>query len=422
MKNILLYEDYIFLNEGGAFGHLSHIYEVLDFTFSDLKELISLVISGKFSKDNLATEKIDGINLFITYYRNEIYAVRNRTQIKDGISKYFTIDKIKEKFEGRGAIKDAFVLAMIDLKNALLKLSSAQLESIFGTEGKCFLNIEIVYPETQITIPYDFSFIVLNSVIEFSDDYKSFENRPDKADILAKIITDINQHIQKTFTIRGPVFLEIEPFKNSSEAEKEYLNRLQSIMKSENMANNNTLYDYYFAKAKYYFRVNLKLIDKDETFLERLFKRLVYQKTSYLPTQELKQELDEETFEKYTEFENKEWPIIFKKIVEPINDLFIDLGIEVLIHTKNLILGSKSTEIKEKILKEIEKTKSVLKNNSLDSEERFLKLSLLLKELEKYDLNKILPTEGVVFSYKGKLLKFTGLFSVVHRFINFLRF
>ena len=62
---------------GGLAGHMSHIYEDLDLTFEDLKDLLRDIVTSNVD----LYEKIDGQNLFVTYDPDakQILAARNLT-------------------------------------------------------------------------------------------------------------------------------------------------------------------------------------------------------------------------------------------------------------------------------------------------------------------------------------------------------
>jgi hypothetical protein len=56
-----------------------------------------------------------------------------------------------------------------------------------------------------------------------------------------------------------------------------------------------------------------------------------------------------------------------------------------------------------------------------DASMRFLKHQL--KRLEKIGgFNAILPTEGIVFKYNGKLYKLTGAFAPLNQIIGYIKF
>ena len=133
------------ITEGGASGHMQHIFEDPDLTFKELKDIFTKLFTGKIGIE----EKTDGQNLAITYKDGQFGAARNKATLKEPMS----IEDIEKMFEGRGEVKDAFVKSMTDLVTGLKKLSQKELNSIFAN-GKNFMAFEIIYPPTKNVIDY----------------------------------------------------------------------------------------------------------------------------------------------------------------------------------------------------------------------------------------------------------------------------
>ena len=142
------------LLEGGAYGHMSHPFDDKKLTFSDLKKIIKLGLSGELNREDAVTEKTDGQNLMITYRDGKVLAARNKGQIKNRGQNALDTNAVAKKFSGRGDIKDAFVFAMKDLSKAINSLSDKQKDKIFKN-GEIFMNLEIIYPASSNVIDYD---------------------------------------------------------------------------------------------------------------------------------------------------------------------------------------------------------------------------------------------------------------------------
>ena len=123
------------LNEGGAQGHMSHIFEDPDLTFGDLKK----IFQGIFSGDIIIDEKTDGQNLTITYKDGQVLAARNKATLKNPL----TIEELSKKFEGKDGVRAAFINSMKDINAAIKKISDEDKIKIFGN-GKKFLSFEII--------------------------------------------------------------------------------------------------------------------------------------------------------------------------------------------------------------------------------------------------------------------------------------
>lgn len=427
MKYILSFKDFLVeskLFEGGAAGHMASVFEFQDLTFKELKDLIQVAVHGKFTEENFVTEKVDGMNLFITLFNNQLYAVRNKTQIKKGIDSYLSLQGVKDKFEGRGDIQDAFTLAMEDLTDAILSLSPQKQEEIFGTEGRRFMSIEIVYPATENTIPYGHSFIVFHGVQEYDESGEMVDLKPELGDKLGKMLKQINKNVQNTFTIQGPNVLKIKPLENADNKEKKYLSDLLAIMDKHNLKDEDTIYDYHYKCLSPFVldEISKLQLNLEQEVIDKLLNRLITRDAASYPYRAIKNDIHNQEFiEWYKQFEEEKSTKEYTKNVEPIKLLFLKLGSEILANTTNLLAIS-NNDSKEKLIQKVEQVKKMLDDKEIESDSRIQFLERQLRYINEIGLDKLIPTEGFVINYNGKLLKFTGLFQVIHQFISFLKF
>ena len=111
MRNLKGFEDFVYerrmknttnvVNEGGAYGHLSHPYEDSELTFGDMKEICNLTINGLFTTDNMVAEKTDGQNLMVCWKDNRLVAARNSSHVKNRGEGALTKEEISD-FLGKG--------------------------------------------------------------------------------------------------------------------------------------------------------------------------------------------------------------------------------------------------------------------------------------------------------------------------------
>jgi len=116
-----------------------------------------------------------------------------------------------------------------------------------------------------------------------------------------------------------------------------------------------------------------------------------------------------------------------KRILRPIEQLFLKLGVRVLKNIENLTTvnpNDSTKQIKQSVSSAIRDIQTAIDNESIADNAkatRFLKRELTrLKDIGGFDA--IVPTEGVVFRYKGKLYKLTGAFAPVNQLLGYLRF
>ena len=152
-------KDVNLLIEGGAYGHMNHPFDDNNLTFSDLKNIVIIGLSGQLNREDKVSEKLDGQNLMVSWVDGKLKAARNKGHLKNGGKTAPTTSGIASMFAGRGNVKKAFVGAMRDLEKSIGSLSDAQKKKIFGN-GTKWMNLEVIYPQTANVIDYDVAEIV----------------------------------------------------------------------------------------------------------------------------------------------------------------------------------------------------------------------------------------------------------------------
>ena len=64
------------LLEGGAFGHMAHPYDDINLTFGEIKNMISDALQGGLDKEVVASEKLDGQAIAVSWRNGELVAAR----------------------------------------------------------------------------------------------------------------------------------------------------------------------------------------------------------------------------------------------------------------------------------------------------------------------------------------------------------
>ena len=135
---------------GGVFGHMSHIYDNPYMTFGQIKDIMQQASAGELQ----GTEKTDGQNLFVSYNVQDgtVRAARNKGNIKAG---GMTPAELLEKFEGRGALTDAFVNSFYAFEEAVESFSDEEkLTAEKHREIKYLVVVTKQIPFSGSIIPY----------------------------------------------------------------------------------------------------------------------------------------------------------------------------------------------------------------------------------------------------------------------------
>ena len=218
----------ILLTCGGASGHTLHIFQDTQLTFNDLKIIINNLLSGKINLESEASIKYDGQNINVSWKNGKLVGARNKGHFKNFGQTALDIMGMKKMFQGRGAIQEAFVYAMIDLQRAFSNLSKKELDQIFGN-GRKWLSLEIIYPKTANVIPYDRSMLIFHNVTEVNENGNIVKIDNSMAKSLYSILTSVNANVQKHFSINPPTIVNLPQITNFSERKKYYLSKLNVL-------------------------------------------------------------------------------------------------------------------------------------------------------------------------------------------------
>jgi hypothetical protein len=407
------------LKEGGAFGHINHPFEDLNLTFLDIKNLIHLGLSGELGFELETTEKIDGQNIYITYIDGNVYAARNNKELKLPLNK----DEIRDKFKHKPELANAFYFAMQDIENFISNFSQDDIDELFEN-GNYFINMEIYYPESKNVIDYDKAMLVFHNFIN-PFEYNTSSIISDKRDkFLNKIknmITNVNKDIRNHFEIVPPVFLNTNKVENFDKKKDEYIKKLDEFVSTYNLNYTNTIFDYIYKKFEN--DIVLRLLNSYNVFIDEDLKKgivewLMNVKNKSINKSYIEKHVSNKNFTKSLFSINREEK--FKEYIKPIEILILQLGKEILQHV-NGFLNSENSEKVNKIKSDIVNAIYIIKNsNNIED------INLLTKNLEKINkiggLDSIVPSEGLVFKYKGNLYKMTGAFAPVNQILGILKY
>ncbi len=416
-----LKEEVKLIIEGGAYGHMNHPFDDKNLKFSDLKQIVINGLGGNLSREDNVTEKLDGQNLMVSWVNGKLVTARNKGQLKNFGATAMDTAGVASKFAGRGDIRNAFVFAMKDLSKAVGKLSDPQKEKVFSN-GKRWMNLEVIYPASANVIDYDKSQIIFHGTLEYNESGKAIGQPKDSARMLAGMIKQVNQNIQKHFKIGKPQFLSVPKTQNFGTKKKTYLARLDKLKKQYALKDNDTLALYHqrfweefiFNAAKQY-RYKIP-----NTILVNLTKRWAFIDKSY-SVQTMRKDIDNKKFLDWAlSFDKTDHAKYVKQNMKPFEVLFFDVGTEILKNISGYLVASPDKAV-QKIRKDVIKAIKTVKSGG--DIKKIETLRHQLSKLEKIGgLSSIVPTEGIVFKYKGNTYKFTGAFAPVNQILGLLNF
>ena len=405
------------LTEGGAAGHMAHPWDDHGLTFNDMKEIVSRALEGRLDIEAAVTEKTDGQNIQVTWKNEQIGFARNKGTVINPMS----VQEIQDKFGGRGPISDAFGNAAEDLAQAFSRVPQDKLNQIFKN-GRVFANMEIIYPATRNVIAYEVAVLQFHNLVEYDEQGNVVETDLTGGGALQGIIQDANAHLQKTFSFIPPQQIKIGRISNFEDQQAAFFAEIDQLKNRYGLKDTDRVTEYHRAWWSDVIKTQAEKMGYDipENVLNALIYRWAFFDKSESLTSLKKQITNPEFLNWVMEFDKNEFKQYYKQNMEPFETIFLRLGAVALKNAENFLAANPSKTVQQ-IKQELADLTKELQNNPNPA--TISKLEMELKRIDRLGgFDAIVPSEGVVFTYRGNTYKLTGAFAPVNQILGVLKY
>lgn len=396
---------------GGVAGHLNHIHENLDFTFGEIKSLLSSVASA----DIEVFEKVDGQNVFFTWNNelSEIRTARNAGDIKKG---GMSPDEYASKWAAHPNpnVSKAFMNGFNAIELALKKLDANQLQEIFGPKGQNYVNAEIMYTGNPNIIVYSGDWIVLHNMHVFLEDgTRKIETSGPFTQLVAAVESAEQELDKNTWGVSGPKLAELKDISNGS-AFNDFVTALDS---ETGMADSATIGDYVAEKLRVGMVGSLPVATHIQEEIIKVILDIEGAKTLKDLKKSVPKSLHKDLSSLATKVNKRK---VISRIVGPIEKIISDFAIEVLRGLQSFFVDDHDSEV-SRMRADLES--SIKKLEAAPAEDAERAAEILEKQLSKLGpIENLASTmEGVVFEHPpgSKILyKLTGTFAMANQVIG----
>jgi len=400
--------------EGGAAGHMSHPFDDKSLTFGDFKKLIEAGLSGALNFEEDPTEKTDGQNVFATIQDGEVKFSRNKTELKEPMD----LATFKNKFEGHASklVQDTFQLAAEDLAKQLSKLSPKDQE-IFAN-GKNFMNMELIYSKNPNVIRYDRDVIQFHGIKETDGEGNIIGDVKGSAKAVAGALAKVEATIGDTFTIIPPQIIKIGKDINFEENKKKFLNKVEELRKRYNLTDADEVSRYHEMWWREQIEENFGDLPQD--IKEGLLLRWAYSDKKTLNMRSLAKVITKDQEAAVKKFDKEDVSKKYKENIRPFEDLFLELGSIILKNASNFVAANPDAEM-QRLHKELRDEAAKIKKSG--DIKQIEKVEAELARLDRIGgIESIIPSEGLVFMYKGKIYKLTGTFAAINQLMGIIKY
>ena len=397
------YHDYKDLQtvilEGGQAKHISHPYDVTDFTGDDLIELVDDLFSGKIEH---MKEKLDGMNIMATMNeKGDVVFIRNKSNLNSengGMS----ILEMSEKWAEKEHQKKVFIQ------------SGRLIESIFKKLGKEYFSPEdgvrkvvncecIIAGKTNI-MPYVKDRVAFHGykLYKKGDDGKYIETKDVEGgvDDIYKVASEID-------AAQPRPDLVISNIEKAEEFKKTYISKMRELFMDAGLDTSSTLDELKITRFK---AIKPEWLRDDDTLIG-VYRRWFDNDKSYKATQAKKDYPDH-----YADImDDKLAKKHVRSVMKPIDKLFLQIGNSVISILDGMVNKSQHAQVVDELRDDVRKTVDMVsKNGTDDSREKMLYQLQRLADLgDEYN-----SAEGIVITYKGRRLKLTGSFACVNAILG----
>ena len=399
------------INEGGAYGHMNHPFDVrMNLSFGDLKAIVNNALDGNLG---VVREKTDGQALAISWKNGRLISARNKGHLANAGANAMDINAVATKFGGRGGLTDAYNYAMKDLENAIRGLSQAQKDKIFK-EGKVFVNLEVIWPTSVNVIPYNQALLVFHNAVEYNDAGNPIGKVDGAESVLGGMLKQINAHVQSKYTIQGPPIVTLPKTKQLSSQKGKFKGMISKLQSEFGLTDKDGVADYHQAWWE-------NFVDKSKKKISGLEKAGLVKRWAFDDKSMRIGDIKDDAARAWAEGIDKgPKTTIMSGNLRKFEDIFLGVGAEVL-----SFMGSVLTAQPDKALQsmraELESTASQIMSGGTITQ-----IKKLEKELSRLNaiggFEKIVPSEGIVFSYKGNAYKLTGAFAPLNQILGIFKF
>lgn len=371
-----------FIVEGKVAGHIQHLHNDMDLTLEELEDIIDKGFSSNLEQ---AVEKVDGNPLAMTYRNGEfLFAWNGNPKNIDELELEFFRDLPKKVY-----------------RNACERLIRAFKDNPNTTkwfEGKKLLHMEILASEMPNMVKYNRDAIVFHYVVEYDDNGKQIGKDRDLAVEMANQLSNNNERIE----IVGPPFVKLKDI-DCTKIKNDFKSKLSEMIKDAGVDKDSTILEYIIAYTKKFLDENN--IDVPEKQIPVITKKWLGLNKTHQYT--LRTYKSQDLVDKLEQNDSKGKSYI-TDIYNDIKVFIASICVEILKNMETYV----ATDIQDgandakKILNDA--IKELNSTGELSSSE---KLSNALKRLEKLGIDNLFPSEGILFVYKDRMYKITGMFA-----------
>lgn len=391
--------------EGGAAGHMKHIYDYTDLTLIDIKEIITKLFSGDVED---VTEKLDGMNIQCGMNRNgQVVFVRNKKDLNSDIGGMLQ-DGISSKWAGRDNVANTFLSAYDTITKVFNRVGVAFFNPDPNT--KILANCECITAGKTNILVYTTAQVDFHNLWVYTR--KDENSQWEKTDVITsgKLLSTLERACENITGAQLTPRLVIRVTEKSDALCDSLLAQVEELFAKAGCGDGDTIDDY---KRSCFYKLckkKYKWVAKSDIGMEALYNRWFNDDKSFKLT-----ELKKVYKDNLEDLLNIDYKQVVFDTTRSLDIFFGRLGNAVISICEGMVnAGSESSVIME-LSNDLKGVVERVKSSG--STEMNVKLTNQLNRLADLG-NQINASEGIVFRVGDRLMKCTGSFASLNQILG----
>lgn len=391
--------------EGGAGGHMSHPFDYDELTGDELIELVEDLFGGKITD---MKEKLDGTNIHATMNNNgQVVFIRNKSNLNSELGG-MSIQDMADKWADKPSVQNTFLTAGRIITEIFNKLGKKYFNP--NDETRKVINCECIIAGKTNVMPYASDRVAFHGY----KIYKKNGNTWEETDNVEGHVEDIYKAAEGIDAAKPRMNLVIKSVEEANKFAKVFRGKLEKLFKDEKLGTNVSLETWKRVRFEKIMPEWLNNGGKD--VITAVYNRWFNDDKSFKAA-----ELKKIYTDNYKDVVSDKFAKPFvKQVMEPIDDLFLEIGNQFIKLCNGFTNDDAYASVVDTLTKDIEDVCNNIEKNG--SEEVKQQLEFQMNRLRKLGDNAINHAEGVVFTYKGRLMKATGSFAAVNQVLGTIKF
>lgn len=396
-----LEENNPMIMEGGAAGHMAHIMDYSDMSCNDICELVSDMFGGKVTD---ITEKIDGMNIQASINNSgEVVFIRNNKDINSQQGG-MTLGDMVTRWADKDHVRNTMTSAGEVVRQVLSKVG----KSFFNPDDttRLFVNCEAVIAGKTNILQYAASQVDFHDIFV----YKLTDDGWKHVETTKKGLNKIQAACDGIDNAQLTPEIVIKVTEKSAQKEQQYINAFRKLWDDAGLDYRTSIDDYKYARFEKYMKKNHPWVLDSADGRQYLYERLI--NGSKVVNIRALHKLYPGHEEELAAMENPKGELMDIKyyVVKHLDETFIKFGNDIIKLCDGFINKTDSSVVDVLLtdLKDALKAAEKIGDDTLNHRVAIQMQRLCGGNIEAADLNN---SEGIVFNYKGRMMKITGSFA-----------